>query len=178
MRRTHISCIKLYTFERGGISRQHQARSDPNPKKTTFSLAGRFLLHLGVLGEAGAEHAVPELAGDAERELVLEVVVRHVIPLELLVPERRAGEVNPVVRHVVADVPKQTAAEAGGPRVPVVEEDGVGEGPERRAEDAEQGRGHDEAVLVHGEVVVNSMKQEMQRNSYSVVGKIAIRGRC
>lgn len=105
-------------------------------------------------------------------------MVRHVVPLELLVPERRAREVNPVVRHVVADVAEQTAAEAGGPRVPVVEEDGVGEGPEGRAEDAEQGRGHDEAVLVHGKVVVNPVEQEMQRNSYSVVGKIATKEGC
>lgn len=65
--------------------------------------------------------------------------------------------VQKVMRQVVAYVPKDASAVRSHSRVPVVEEDGVREFPEGGGEDDEEGRWHDEAVAVHGEVVVDAV---------------------
>ena len=62
-----------------------------------------------------------------------------------------------VVCHVIADVAKDASAVCSYSCIPVVEEDCMREFPEGQGEDDEEGRWHDEAVAVHGEVVVNAV---------------------
>jgi hypothetical protein len=45
--------------------------------------------------------------------------------------------------------------------------------PERVSQDHKERGRHDEAILVHGEIVMNAMEQEVQRNAHTVVGQIA-----
>lgn len=123
--------------------------------------------------KTGTKHIIPELAGNAKSEFVLEKVVRQVIALELLVPKGRVGKVNPVVRHVVAHISEETAREDGRGNVPVEEEEEVGQLPEGGAEDEEECRGHHEAVFVHGEVVMDTVKDKVKSNSHAIVRKIA-----
>lgn len=78
------------------------------------------------------------------------------------------------MRAVVANVAENTTAVDGDGGVPVVKEDGVGEFPERRGEDQEQSRRHDEAQAVHGEVVVDAMEEEVQGDGGAVVGQVVV----
>lgn len=45
--------------------------------------------------------------------------------------------------------------------------------PEWCGEHHEESRGHDKTVLVHRQIMVDAMEQEMQSDADSVVGKIA-----
>lgn len=48
----------------------------------------------------------------------------------------------------------------------------MGEVPEGRSENDEERGRHDESVLVHGKVMVNTMKQEMESDEDPVIGKV------
>ena len=154
-----------------------------------FQFLGRLKnLGLGWGRQLGAEDAVPEAAGDAEAVLVIGEVVLEVVLLEC-VPV--GGEavilvsmcnmirsslfdiplvVQEVVRAVVADVSEDATAVYCYSSIPVVEEDGVGQLPEGCGEDEEEGGGHDKTQAVHGEVVVDSVEQEVCRDRHAVVG--------
>ena len=75
--------------------------------------------------------------------------------------------------HVVAGVSKDTTAVSSQSSVPVPKDDCVCKFPERRREDDEERRWHDEPVPVHGKVVVGAVKEEVQGDSEAVVGKVA-----
>lgn len=62
-----------------------------------------------------------------------------------------------VVCEVIADVAKDTARIHCGCGIPVVEEDGMRQLPEWRGKDNEEGGWHDQPVLVHGEIVMNTV---------------------
>lgn len=76
-----------------------------------------------------------------------------------------------VMGQVVADVPKYTATKYGDSRIPVVEEDCVGKLPEWGCQDNEESGWHDQAVFVHGQIVMNSVKQEVKSETDSIVRK-------
>lgn len=79
------------------------------------------------------------------------------------------------MRHIVADVAKNTTTVHSRGSVPVIEEDGVGEVPERRSEKYEERGRHDQAQPVHGKVMVDTVKQEVQRDGHTIVGKMIIK---
>lgn len=133
---------------------------------------GSFRLH-GRL-QLCAKDVVPELAGDAETQFVVEEVVLQVILLELLVPEREILMVQEVVRQVVADIAKDAAAVDGRAEVPVVREDDTGQLPEWCGQHNEERGGHDQTVLVHRQVVVDAVEEEVEGDANSVVRKVAI----
>ena len=81
--------------------------------------------------------------------------------------------VQEVVRHVVAGVSEHTTAERCSCDIPVPVKEGVGQLPERTDQGKEQRWRHDKPILVHGEVVVNAMKGEMQSYADSIIGEIA-----
>lgn len=111
--------------------------------------------------QLGAKNAVPELAGNAKAELVVEEVVGKVVLLELLVPEREVLVVQEIVSEIVANVAKDAAAEYGRGHVPVPVKDGVGQLPEWSCQHDEEGGRHDEAIPVHGKVVVDTVQKEV-----------------
>ncbi|KAL2273974.1 hypothetical protein FJTKL_03761 [Diaporthe vaccinii] len=120
-----------------------------------------------------AEDTVPELAGDTEAVLVVEEVVLKVVFLELLVPERQILVMQEVVCHVVARVAEHAAREHSHGNEPVPVEEEVCQFPEwRNQHQKERGR-HDEPVLVHRQVVVDTVQGEMQCDTDSVVRKVA-----
>lgn len=106
------------------------------------------LLHTVI--KLGAKDAIPELAGNAKAELIIEEVVSKVMLLELLVPQGEVLVVKEVVCKIIADVTEDAAAVDSGGSMPAVGNDGVGKVPERGRKHDEEGRGHDESVLVHG----------------------------
>lgn len=95
--------------------------------------------------------------------------------LEFLVPKRQVLVVKEVVRQIVADVAKETTGKGSGSSMPAVRKDGMCKMPERVSQDHKERGRHDEAILVHGEIVMNAMKQEVQRNAYTVVGQIVVK---
>ena len=70
---------------------------------------------------------------------------------------------------VVADVAKYSTAEYGCRCIPIVEEDCVGELVERGCESDEEGRRHDKTVLVHREVMMNTMEKEVSCYADAIV---------
>lgn len=78
------------------------------------------------------------------------------------------------MRQVVANVAKNAATVHGRADIPIVAEDGLGKFPEWSCKNDKQCGGHDQSVLVHGQVVVNSMQQKVHGNENSVVRKVAI----
>jgi len=77
-----------------------------------------------------------------------------------------------VVGQVVANIAEEPPTEHRRGRVPVVEEDCVCQVPERKREYSKQSWRHDEPVFVHRQVVVNAVKEEMERDSGPVVREI------
>jgi hypothetical protein len=121
-----------------------------------------------------AKDLIPESAGDAESVLVVKEVVLHVILLELLVPERQVRVVQEVMGQVVANVTENATAEHGCRCTPAVREQVMCELPERECQDDEHGRRHDEAISVHGQVVVDAMEQEMGCDANAIIGQPAV----
>lgn len=67
-----------------------------------------------------------------------------------------------VVRHIVANITEDTAAVYCGAHVPVEKEEGMGQFPEWYRKHYKQGWGHDQPILVHGQIVVNAMEKKVQ----------------
>lgn len=133
-----------------------------------------YLLSLDNVGlQLCAEHVVPESGSDAKAELVLEEMVLQVVLLEILVPERQVLVVEEVVSQVIADITKDTATVDRGGGIPVVGENGVGEIPERSCKHHEHGWRHDKSVPIHGQVVMDAVKQEVCNDAISVIRKVA-----
>lgn len=74
---------------------------------------------------------------------------------------------------VIAHISKNAATVCSRSCVVVPEDDRMGKFPERSCQDSEEGRRHDKSVLVHGKVVVNTMKQKMCCDGNAVVGEVA-----
>jgi len=121
------------------------------------------------------EDTVPEAAGDTEAVFVVGKVVLQVVLLQFLVEGWKLLVVEEIMRHVVADVAENTTTVHSRGSVPIIEEDGVGEVPEWRSENHEQRRRHDQAQSVHGKVMVDTVEQEVQRDSHTIVRKMVIK---
>ena len=78
--------------------------------------------------------------------------------------------VKEVVCQVVADVAEDPSGEHGCRDVPVPVEHCVCELIEWYCKNDEKGWRHNEAVAVHGEVVVYAVEEEVGCDPYSVVG--------
>lgn len=76
-----------------------------------------------------------------------------------------------VVRQIVANVAENTSAVDSRGSVPTVRKYPVRELVERRGENNEQGRRHDQAVLVHGQVVMDAVEKEVCSDTNTVVRK-------
>lgn len=81
--------------------------------------------------------------------------------------------VEEVVRHVVARVSKDATAVGSQSTMPVPEDDKVSKLPEWRCKNDKERGWHDEAILVHGEVVVDTVKKEVEGNTDTVVWEVA-----
>lgn len=79
--------------------------------------------------------------------------------------------VQEVMGEIIADIPKDAATEYRRGRVPVVIEDCVCQLPERSSQKHEQCRWHNKTILIHREIVVDTMKQEVQSKTDTVVRK-------
>ena len=75
--------------------------------------------------------------------------------------ENSLAVVEEVVSQIIADVAKDTSTEHLHGRKPVVEEDGMGELPERSGQNHKQSWRHDKSIAVHGQVVVNAVEEEV-----------------
>mgnify|MGYP001114919479 CR=1 FL=1 len=73
--------------------------------------------------------------------------------------------------QIIADVAKDATTEDLHGCEPVVEEDGVGKFPERSRQNHKQCWWHDQSITVHGQVVVNTVKEEVESQTDSVVRK-------
>ena len=76
--------------------------------------------------------------------------------------------------QIVANIAEYPSAEDCYCSVPIVEENGVGEFVESCCEGDEKGRWHDEAVSVHGEVVVDAVEEEVGCDADPVIWKVSI----
>lgn len=143
----------------------------------------------------GTEDTIPESAGDAKAVLKISVMVLEVVLLQFLVVHRKAREklvsnigrfagdgnlgenslamVEEVVCQIVAHVTEDTAAVYLHSREPVVEEDSMGQLPKWSCKEDKQCGWHDQSVLVHWKVVVDTMEQEVEGQTNAVVRKPA-----
>lgn len=77
------------------------------------------------------------------------------------------------MRHVVARIAKDATTVGSHSSMPVPEDDGMGERPEWGCERDKQSGRHHETVLVHGEVVVDTVEEKVQGDSNTVVWQVA-----
>ena len=77
------------------------------------------------------------------------------------------------MRQVIADVPKNPPAEDGSGSVPVVTEKKVGQAVKRGGKGNEQRWWHDQSKLVHWQIVMYTMEQEVKRNANAIVREIS-----
>ena len=140
-----------------------------------------------------AKHLIPEAAGDTKTIVKVCEVVLKMILFKLLVVHGKTREVNDqrngpsherrsfyslavmkeVVGHVVADVAEDTATIHCQSSIPIVEEDSMSKLPEWRCQYNKESWGHDQAILVHRQVVMNTVEQEVESQSNTIVRKIA-----
>lgn len=74
--------------------------------------------------------------------------------------------------QVIADVAKHAATKDGKSGIPIVEKDAMRQFPERSGQNNKQSRGHDEPILIHGDVMVDSVQQEMEGDPNAIVGQV------
>lgn len=77
--------------------------------------------------------------------------------------------VKEVVGHVIAGIAKNATTVSSRSRVPVPADDSVCKLPERCSQNNEQRGWHDQPVLIHWQVVVDAMKDEMESNPNPVI---------
>jgi hypothetical protein len=85
-----------------------------------------------------------------------------VLGQQLTKPEAQRGRQNDlrlvmekVMGHVVTYIPKNASTVYRCGSIPIVVKYGMGEFPERHSEDQEQSGRHDEAVFIHGKIMVD-----------------------
>jgi len=79
-----------------------------------------------------------------------------------------------VMRQIVANVAKYTTTVHCNSSIPIIEENGMSKFPEWSRDDYEHGWWHDEAIFVHGKVMVNAMEKEMECNADTVIREVFI----
>lgn len=79
--------------------------------------------------------------------------------------------VEEIVGQIIADVSEDTAAEHLHGRIPVVEENRLRQLPVGSCQYHKQCRWHDKTILVHGEVVVDAVEQEVECQAGWVIRK-------
>jgi hypothetical protein len=78
------------------------------------------------------------------------------------------------VCHVVQGVSEDTTGVSCQGGIPVPEDNCMCELPERCCQCYEERGRHYESVLVHGEVVVDAVEEEVEGDADTVVGKVAV----
>lgn len=130
---------------------------------------------LGVVNKLSTEDGVPESAGNSETKLVIEEVMSKVVLLEVLVPQRQVLVVKEVVCKIVTDISKDTSAVGCYCSIPVVAEDAMSYPPKRSSQKSEESGWHNKTVPIHRKIMVDTVEDEMQSDSYTVIGQIADR---
>jgi hypothetical protein len=95
--------------------------------------------------------------------------------LEFLVPQRKVLVVKEVMCEIVADVSEDAATVGCSSSIPVVEEYSMCKLPERSGQSSEERRRHNKTILVHREIMMDAVKDEMKCNSNTVVRQVAIK---
>eukprot|EP00191_Tetraselmis_sp_GSL018_P009445 CAMPEP_0177600738 /NCGR_PEP_ID=MMETSP0419_2-20121207/13837_1 /TAXON_ID=582737 /ORGANISM="Tetraselmis sp., Strain GSL018" /LENGTH=154 /DNA_ID=CAMNT_0019093859 /DNA_START=21 /DNA_END=485 /DNA_ORIENTATION=+ len=115
------------------------------------------------------EDVVHQRGGDPEGDVVVPEVVVHVRPLEPLhEPRQPPRVVHKVVRHVVADVARREARAVSKPDARLYEAQ-----DERRQNRRDEQRGqrvHHQVALVHRELVVRAVVQEVEPDEAWALG--------
>lgn len=78
-----------------------------------------------------------------------------------------------VVRQVVTDIAEDTTTVNGGCNAPVPIEDGVRQLPKWSCENNKESWWHNKPILVHGQIVMDAVEQEMRSNADPIIRKIA-----
>lgn len=141
------------------------------PGNSVRGISRSLRLYRGL--QLGTKDLVPKLASDAKAQFVVEEMMSEMVLLQLLVPQGQVFVMQEVVCQVVADVAKYAPAVNSSSCVPAVPEESLCQLPEGSCENYKQCRGHDESVLVHGQIVMDAMQQEVQCNEDSVVREVA-----
>lgn len=77
-----------------------------------------------------------------------------------------------IMGQVIADIPEYATTEDGSSSVPIVTEKIVGQPVEGSCQHDKQGRWHDEPKLVHGEIMVYTMEDEVKGDTNTIIRKI------
>ena len=115
----------------------------------------------GLREELSAKEPIPKAACHAKTRVVVEEVMLEMILLQPPTPPWDVPVMEKVMRKVVTDVPKDAAAVDSGGNVPVRVQNEMCKFPEGKRNRQKQSWGHNEAVLVHGQVVVDAVKEEV-----------------
>jgi len=119
----------------------------------------------------GTKNTIPEATGNTKAVIEVSKMMLHMILLQWFVIKRKVAMVEEIMGQVVANVPKNTTAINHQGSMPVVREDGMCEFIKRGGKDDEESRGHHQPVSIHRKIVVNTMKEKVQRKSNSIVGQ-------
>lgn len=149
------------------------------------------MLLLGGGRQHSPKDIVPNLAGNTETELKVLVVMSEVVSLHFTKVSRETGVVKRIVAwtktivrfrharyigtgltHVIDDIHgKRTRDDTIGNSLG---EDEVCKLCKRRLKDKEQQGRHNEPQLVHREIMVNTVEQEMESDGPSCVGQVVV----
>lgn len=76
------------------------------------------------------------------------------------------------MRLIIAYVPKDSTTVHSHRGIPIIVEDCMSEFPEGCGEDDEEGGWHDEAIFVHGKVMVDAMKEKVGGDADAIIGQV------
>jgi hypothetical protein len=116
-----------------------------------------------------AKDDIPEPTGDSEAIFIVHEVVLKVILLQFSPVCRQRLVVQEIVSQVITDVSKDAAAEDSGCNMPIPIEDCVGQFPERGCKRDKESWRHNQPEFVHRKIVVDAVKEKVQRKCYSVI---------
>jgi hypothetical protein len=84
--------------------------------------------------------------------------------------------VEEVMCHIITDISKYATTENCDRSVPVIEENCVSQFPEGRGQNHEQSWWHHKPVFIHWQIMVDSVKKEMEGDADSIIREISEEG--
>lgn len=82
--------------------------------------------------------------------------------------------VQEVMSQIIADIAENSTTKHSSRRTPIIKEDSMRQLPERHRKNYEESWRHDKSISVHGQVVVDTVQQEVCCKSYAVVWQVPV----
>ena len=169
-----------HTCRDGSSKRRRNAR-----RQSRFQMPNSCCLHRLDIFQFSTKNPVPETTRYTKPILIICKVMLEMVLLQFTIVRGQTTVVSrvqaqtgynnslammkEVVGQVIADITEDTTAECCCCSIPIVEEDCMSQLPKGSSEHKEHCGWHDESVLIHRQVMMDSVEEEVESDPNAVV---------